>query len=445
MQKGLRGRVRAPGDKSISHRALILGSIARGQSRIRGFLPGGDCLATLGAMGTLGAQIESVSPSEIWIRGTGLDGLSTPNSDVDCGNAGTAMRLLAGLCAGQRFSSRLVGSAQLQGRPMERICSPLRAMGAQITAQDGKAPLHIKGTRPLQGVVHALQVASAQVKSGILLAGLYANGETQIVEPGPSRDHTERMLRAMGVNVFESAPGRVVLVPPTTPLEVLDLQVPADPSSAAFLMAAATLVPDSDVLLEDVCINPTRDGFRQALLRMGADIAEENRREEGGDWVADLRVRSARLQGTHFGGPGMVTLIDELPLLAAVATQAVGVTSIEDAAELRVKESDRIHTTAQLLQEMGMSVEERTAGFRVHGAHAWPGGLGHSMGDHRIALLFAVMALIGTEESTLYQAEVIDDSFPGFESCMQRLGAHMRREHVSDGSERQPNPEYEEI
>lgn len=428
MQTGLMGRVRVAGDKSISHRALILGAIATGESRMRGFLPGADCLATLGAMETLGAQIESRSPSELWIRGVGLDGLSPPRADVDCGNAGTAMRLLAGLCAGQRFTSHLVGTEQLQGRPMERICAPLRAMGAEIHADGGTAPLQIVGRRPLRGVAHTPSVASAQVKSGILLAGLYADDETEVKEPGPSRDHTERMLRAMGVNVRTRAPGHVVLAPPTSPLQPLDLQIPADPSSAAFLMAAATLVPKSDVLLEGVCINPTRDGFRQALLQMGADIVEERPREEGGERVADLRIRSARLRGAHFGGTEMVTLIDELPLLAAVSTQATGVTSIEDAAELRVKETDRIHTTARMLLNMGMSVTERPAGFQIGGAHAWPGGQGHSMGDHRLALLFAVMALTGSQESILQRADVIDDSFPGFESCLRSLGAHVSRE-----------------
>lgn len=428
MREGLSGRVRVPGDKSISHRALIFGAIAAGESRVRGFLSGADCLATFHAMRELGADIDMRSADEVWIRGRGLDGLSAPADVVDCGNAGTAMRLLAGLCAGQSFCTQLSGSAQLRRRPMARICVPLRAMGARVDDDGGKAPLQVYGPTPLVGTRHPLDIASAQVKSGLLLAGLYARGDTEIVEPGPSRDHSERLLRAMGVAVSETSPGRVVLSPPTTPLQALDLQVAADPSSAAFVMAAATLVPGSDVLLEGVCINPTRDGFRQALLRMGANIREENPRVESGEPVADLRVRSAPLVAASFSGPKMVTLIDELPLLAAVATQATGLTTLEDAAELRVKETDRIRSTGELLRSMGMLAQERPAGLRITGGRRWRGGTGDSQGDHRLALLFAVMGLVGEEPSLLTQAEVIDDSFPGFESCMNALGARLRRE-----------------
>lgn len=421
------GRARVPGDKSVSHRAALLAGIAEGQSRLEGFLDGADCRATLGVLAGLGVPLSRPAPTEVLVEGRGLFGLAPPSAPLDCDNSGTTMRLFAGLLAGQPFESVLVGTPQLSRRPMGRVQGPLSRMGARIEAMGGGAPLRIFGRRPLRALEHESPVASAQVKSALLLAGLYTDGKTTVREPGPSRDHTERLLLAMGVPVIRDRPGRVSIAPPERPLSPLSLHIPGDPSSAAFLAAAATLVPSSDIVLERVCMNPTRDGFFRALSRMGARIDVEDERDEGGEPVATLRVRAAALAGVRFCGPDIVTMIDELPLLAAVATQAEGVTEIREAGELRVKETDRIASTARALTALGARVTALEDGLIIEGPTPLVGARAFSEGDHRLALLLAVLGLVASGETRIDGAEVTDDSFPGFDGALSALGADVER------------------
>ena len=440
----LRGRVQVPGDKSISHRALLLAAIAEGESRVSGFLPAADCLATLRCLRGLGVKIETSCQAQgsqgmtLIVRGRGLHGLRPPQGPLDCGGSGTTMRLLSGILAGQPFRSVLTGNAQLSRRPMARIAIPLRQMGACITDTDGHAPLAIEGER-LRGIDYTLPVASAQVKSAILLAGLYADGPTTVREPAPTRDHTERMLQAMGVKVqtmrggdreterpgeetdVALSPCRLVTLSPC-PLVPLSQTVPGDFSSAAFLLAAAVLVPGSEVIIEDVGVNPTRTGALEALRAMGADIRVDNERDCGGEPVADLRVQAGELRATEVGGTIIPRLIDELPLLALVATQARGVTVIRDAAELRVKESDRIATTVAELRRLGAEIEARPDGFVVQGPSPLVGSEVDSHGDHRLAMMLAVAGLLAEGETWVHDVECIADSFPGFAETVRRLG-----------------------
>jgi 3-phosphoshikimate 1-carboxyvinyltransferase len=419
-QRGLSGAARVPGDKSISHRALILGALADGENRVEGWLEAGDTLATLGAIRALGVDVQKAD-SRLTFRGGNL---KPPAGALDCANAGTAMRLLAGLLAGQPFASALDGSAQLRRRPMRRVTEPLRAMGARITDTDGYPPLTIEPA-PITGGTHHLKVASAQVKSAILLAGLHAEGPTTVVEPGPSRDHTERMLRAMGACLMVEG-RRIDLEPDHSPLEPLRLTVPGDLSSAAFLIVAAALVPGSDVRIINVGLNPTRSGLLDILARMGAAIEVEDRAEQGGEPTGTLRARYALLRGTTIAGEEVVRAIDELPILAVAATQAAGETRIKDAAELRLKEVDRIALVAQELRALGAEVEEFPDGMALHGPTPLRGAAASSHGDHRLGMALAVAGLIAGGETVVGSADCIADSYPGFAETLARLGAEIR-------------------
>ncbi len=427
----LRGRAALPGDKSISHRALLLGALARGTTRVSNFLPGGDCQASLRAVQALGAEVEVLSPTELRVRGRGL-ALREPDDVLDCGRSGTTMRLLAGILAGQPFATILSGDEQLRRRPMARVAEPLRLMGATVLGRDGGRlpPLAIHGGT-LRGIDYSLPVASAQVKSALLLAGLVAGGPTTLHVPGPARDHTERMLRAMGAQVAtwpEAGTGREghgVRVSPAAGLTALELAVPGDFSSAAFLLAAATLVPGSRVVLEGVGTNPTRTGLLDLLRAMGAEIEVQGERSVGGEPVADLAVRSAELEGVEVGGDVVVRAIDELPVLAVVATQARGETVVRDAAELRVKETDRVATTVQELRTLGADIEARPDGFVVRGPTPLRGAAVNSHGDHRLAMALVVAGLVAEGETLVRDCACIADSFPGFEALLAGMGGRL--------------------
>lgn len=419
----LSGEARVPGDKSISHRAVLLAALARGTSRVRGFLYGGDCEATLNAVAALGVDVERPDPETVILRSPGPSGWHEPDTVIDCVNSGTTMRLLTGLLAGQPFTSFLTGSAQLRRRPMGRVTRPLREMGATILGRrDGEyAPLAVRGGR-LQGIEYRLPVASAQVKSALIFAGLFAQGPTVVHEPGPARDHTERMLQGLGVSLIKEE-GTVTVHPLDGPLPPLDITVPGDFSSAAFLIVAGVLVPGSEIRVRHVGVNPTRTGLLDVLAAMGAKVVRGDERLVGGEPVADLIVRPARLRGTTVGGTTVVRMIDEFPILAVAATQAEGVTVVRDAAELRVKESDRIAAVVQELRKLGARIQERPDGFVVEGPTQLRGAAVHSHGDHRLAMALAVAGLVAAGETTVHDAGCIRDSFPTFVSTLQALGA----------------------
>jgi 3-phosphoshikimate 1-carboxyvinyltransferase len=421
---GLSGRVPVPGDKSISHRALVLGGIADGASRVEKFLPSADCVATMSVMRRLGVEIEEHSPTTLIVHGRGLHGLREADDVLDCARSGTSMRLLAGLLAGQPFLSVLSGDIQLRRRPMGRIVEPLVQMGALVLGRDGGKlpPLAIRGGN-LQGIEYALPVASAQVKSALLLAGLYAEGPTTLRVPGPARDHTERMLGAMGGSVGGTY--YELHVEPAVRLGAVDMAVPGDMSSAAFLLVAATLVPRSEITVQGVGVNPTRTGLLDVLAAMRADVVLHNDRTVSGEPVADLTVRSAELHGTEVGGTLVVRAIDEFPVLAVAATQAHGETVVRDAAELRVKETDRIATTVAELRRMGAEIEARPDGFAVRGPTPLRGAEVHSHGDHRLGMALAVAGLVARGETLVRDTVCIGDSFPGFSATMVRLGGQL--------------------
>lgn len=419
------GSTAVPGDKSISHRAAMFAALAEGRSHVRNFLPGGDCQATLGVLRGLGVAIEEISPSELLIDGVGLHGLHEPAAPLDCVNSGTAMRLLAGLLAGQPFFSVLSGSSQLVKRPMGRVVEPLRQMGALIHGRQGGrlAPLAIQGTR-LHGIDYTLPVASAQVKSALLLAGLTSDGLAIVRQPGPARDHTERMLAAMGAPIRTL--GLVAISErPKQPLTPLDIAVPGDISSAAFLLAAGLLVPQSHLTITGVGVNPTRTGILDILQMMGANLRLENERDEAGEPVADLVVQHADLHGIEISGDLIVRAIDELPVLAVLATQAHGRTLVRDAAELRVKETDRIATVAAELHKLGAQVEERPDGFVIDGPVTLRSAPVWSHGDHRLAMALAVAGMVASGPVLVEEAACVSDSFPGFERVLQVLGVEM--------------------
>lgn len=412
--------VTVPGDKSISHRAIMLGSVAEGRTEVSGFLAGDDCLATMEAFRRMGVGIDQPAPTELVIHGVGLHGLRAPVENIDLGNSGTAMRLLAGLLAGQEFTVTLTGDESLSGRPMQRIITPLAQMGAAIESRDGKPPLRIRGNQQLAAIDYDLPVASAQVKSAILLAGLYANGETTVREPAVTRDHTERMLTALGADV-EVAAGRVALPAPQT-LRGCNIQVPADLSSAAFVILAGLLAKRSELLIRHVGVNPTRTGVIDILQAMGAKITLENSQVFGQEPVADIRVRSSSLQGIVVD-PALVSLaIDEFPLLFVAAAAAKGTTVFSGLGELRVKESDRIAAMANGLQALGIEVEESADGAVVHGGHFRAGDV-RSFGDHRVAMALAVAATVATGPVTVQDVASVETSFPGFDQCLRGIGA----------------------
>ena len=416
----IRGELLVPGDKSVSHRAVMLAALAEGSSRVSGFLEGEDTRATAAIFQAMGVRMESPSPSQRVVHGVGLHGLQPPPWNLDCGNAGTGMRLLAGVLAGQRFDSVLVGDASLSRRPMARVIGPLQRMGARIEAgEGGLPPLRIYGNNVLQGIDYELPVASAQVKSAVLLAGLYARGETRVREPHPTRDYTERMLSAFGWPIA-FAPGEARLSGGHR-LLACDVDVPADFSSAAFFLVAASLVPGSDLLLRRVGMNPRRTGLLEALRLMGADIQATSPGEQGGEPVADLRVRHARLRGIEVPERLVPDMIDEFPALFVAAALAEGRTVVRGAAELRVKESDRIAVTAAALQALGAKVLETPDGAVIDGG-GLHGGRIDSHGDHRVAMSLAIAAQRASGEVRIGDCANVATSFPGFEALARSVG-----------------------
>ena len=415
------GRASVPGDKSISHRALLLGMLAAGESRIRGWLAAGDTEATMGACRALGVAIEHAD-GEIRLRGGEL---RAPKEALNLRHAGTGFRLLAGILAGQRFASRLDGSTQLRRRPMRRIIAPLQSMSANINAPGDIAPLCIQPAR-LHGIHYRLPIASAQVKSAILLAGLFAHGATAIEETQATRDHSERMLRTMGADL--ACEGGTVVLQPGRELRPLDLRVPGDFSSAAFPLVAAVLLPGSDITLTGVNLNPTRTGLLEALQGMGAEITVKVTGEEAGEPVGELRARAAPLRGVELGGALIPRMIDEIPLLMVAATQAEGETRLRDAAELRVKESDRLAVMAAALRQMGAKLEERADGFVMRGPQRLRGARLDSHDDHRIAMSLATAGLLAEGATLIDGADCARDSFPGFAATMAGLGAALQEE-----------------
>ena len=415
----LRGSVRVPGDKSISHRALMLAAIADGSSHIRGFLEGEDTRATAAVFAQLGVRMEAPSDGERIVHGVGLHGLRGSAQPLDCGNAGTGMRLLAGLLAGQAFESVLTGDPSLSRRPMRRVTDPLAQMGARIDTREGMPPLRLHGAAALNGIRYELPIASAQVKSAVLLAGLYASGTTEVIEPHPTRDYTERMLAAFGWPiVFE--PGRAALAGGHR-LRATDIDVPADFSSAAFFLVAASIVPGSELRLPAVGLNPRRTGLLQALRLMGADITVEHKREAGGEAVGDLVVRHAPLHGIELPTDLVPDMIDELPVLFVAAAAASGRTLVRGAAELRVKESDRIATMATGLRTLGVTVAETPDGAILDGGTIGAGTV-ESFTDHRIAMSFAVAGLLATGPVRINDCRHVATSFPGFRDLANGCG-----------------------
>lgn len=432
----LTGRITVPGDKSVSHRAVMLGAIADGVSHIKRWLPAGDTIATLNAFRQLGVKIDVVENSpqdwDLTIHGRGLHGLVAPEKPLNFVNAGTGIRLAAGLLAGQSFVSMLDGSEQLRKRPMKRISEPLTQMGAKITTTDGKAPLTIQPAVLEPGNL-TLAVASAQIKSSVLLAGLYAQGETRLYQPGPARDHTERMLMAMGVPVKTSAPdekgGCWITLRPVERLEPLELTVPADPSSAAFPLVAATIVPHSSVTLENIGMNDTRTGLLDLLLHMGAQVTLSNQRVTGGEPAADLTVTFSELHAGQAAGEIVVRAIDEFPIWAVACSQAQGASQVRDAAELRVKEVDRITILAGELRKMGVNMIEQPDGYIVTGPTVLHGAEVDSHDDHRLGMSLTVAGLIANSPTLVLDAGCVADSFPGFVETMQQLGANLTWEN----------------
>jgi 3-phosphoshikimate 1-carboxyvinyltransferase len=416
----LTGTVRVPGDKSISHRAVMLGALAEGTTHVTGVLEGEDVLCTIGAFRVMGVSVEGPLRGRLTLHGVGLHGLKPPKQPLDMGNSGTAMRLMAGILAGQPFNTEIVGDASLGQRPMRRVADPLNAMGADIrTNEGGRPPLRVHGGRRLQGMHYSLPLPSAQVKSALLFAGLYAEGETCVTEPAPTRDHTERMLRGFGYEVGIDAARRCVRGGGR--LKACDIDVPADISSAAFFMVGASIAPGSELLLEHVGINPTRTGVINILMRMGADIEILNPREAGGEPVADIRVRYARLKGIAIPRDQVPLAIDEFPVLFIAAAAASGETVLTGAEELRVKESDRIAVMARGLKTLGIEARETPDGIVIRGG-GLQGGTVDSRGDHRIAMSFAVAALRAAGPVTIRDCKNVDTSFPGFAGLARRAG-----------------------
>jgi 3-phosphoshikimate 1-carboxyvinyltransferase len=429
----LAGELTPPGDKSISHRALIFAALARGESRIQGLLVSADVDATAAACEQLGATLyREAQGSSILVRvaGTGEKGLSRPSQPLDMGNSGTAMRLLAGVLAAQPFDSVLVGDASLSRRPMRRIMEPLARMGARITAtENGTAPLHIRGNQKLKGIEYTLPVASAQIKSCVLLAGLYASGRTCVSEPGRSRDHTERMLPVFGVDVESPC-----CVLGGSPLQAANIQVPADISSAAFFMVAAAIVPGSDVLLRNVGINPTRDGIVRVMQAMGADVELQNEGHFGEEPVADIRVQYRDgLNAIDIPEDWIPSLIDELPIIMVLATCAEGVTRIRGAEELRVKESDRIAVMARGLETLGVRLQEYSDGIDIHCSRL-SGGEVDGEGDHRCAMSFCIAGQIAGGPVLVDGASHINTSYPEFVAHLQGVGGQVAKTADTSGT-----------
>jgi 3-phosphoshikimate 1-carboxyvinyltransferase len=422
-RRRLAGRVSVPGDKSVSHRAALLGALAAGVTEVEGFLEGEDCQRTLAAVAALGADVTRKGPGHYVIRGVGPEGLGEPEDVVDCGNSGTTARLLAGVLAGQPFVTVLTGDASLRRRPMDRVVEPLGRMGARVLGRAGgrRLPLAIAGVRPLRALHHVSPVPSAQVKSAVLLAGLWAEGPVAVTEPAPSRDHTERMLAALGADV--RVEGTTVTLHPGRPLRGRPVRVPGDISSAAFFLVAGAAAPDGEVTVEDVGVNPTRTGVLDVLAAMGADVGRVEAGEPG-EPRATLRVGPAALRGVTIAGPLVPRAIDELPILAVAGACASGPTEVRDAAELRVKESDRIRALASELGKMGVRVEERPDGFRIAGrgpGAPFRGARVSSWGDHRLAMALVVAGLLADGPTLVEDVACIATSYPEFVATVRRL------------------------
>ncbi len=416
----LNGTARVPGDKSISHRSIMLGAIAEGTTRVTGFLQAEDCLATMNAFRAMGVGIEGPEEGRVTVHGVGLRGLKAPSEPLYLGNSGTSMRLLSGLLAGQAFDTVLTGDASLTRRPMRRVTEPLRRMGARIdTSPDGTAPLRIYGNAMLRGIHYDMPVASAQVKSCLLLAGLYAEGETSVTEPAPTRDHSERMLAGFGYPVRRQ--GSRIAVRSGGLLTGCDIDVPSDISSAAFFLVGASIAPAADITLRHVGMNPTRTGVIDILRLMGADIDVQNLHEVGGEPVADLRVRSAPLRGVAIPEALVPLAIDEFPALFIAAACAEGETRLSGAEELRVKESDRIQVMADGLQVLGVDARPTPDGMVIQPG-PMSGGEIESHGDHRIAMSFAIAALRARGSISVRDCANVNTSFPGFVSLAASLG-----------------------
>ena len=417
--KPLKGELSVPGDKSISHRAVMFGSLASGTTEITHFLKGADCLSTIRCFRQMGVEIEE-QKDRILVRGRGLHGLSAPSSVLDCGNSGTTTRLISGILAGQSFSSQLTGDASIRKRPMGRIIRPLRQMGASIESLSGNdcAPLRIEG-RPLHAISYDSPVASAQVKSCVLLAGLYADGPTSVTEPALSRNHTELMLSSLGAELTRK--GTTATINPEPVLTGTSIHVPGDISSAAFFLAAGLMVPGSEILLKNVGINPTRDGILRVIRAMGGSLEILNRTNSGGEEAADLLVRSSSLHGTVLEGDLIPTLIDEIPVIAVLAAFAEGTTIIRNAEELKVKESNRLDIMVDGLSRMGADIEGTDDGMIIRGGKSLHGAVIDSHLDHRIAMSFAVAALAADGETEILDADCVNISYPEFYRDLKML------------------------
>lgn len=415
----LKGELTIPGDKSISHRAVMLGAISQGTTSVTNFLRGADCLSTISCFRKMGIAIEE-KPTEILIHGKGLHGLSAPETVLDVGNSGTTMRLLSGILAGQDFSSSLTGDASIRKRPMKRVITPLSLMGASIESIPGNgcAPLAIQGM-PLSGFHYQSPVSSAQVKSCVLLAGLYADSTTKVTEPFVSRNHSELMLRSFGAEI--QTEGTTVSVQPDPLLTGQKVEVPGDISSAAYFIAAGLLIPGSEILIKNVGINPTRDGILRVCRAMGADIEILNEQEHCGELTADLLVRHSALKGTVIEGGMIPTLIDELPIIAVMAAFAEGTTIIRDAQELKVKESNRLDIIVHHLKEMGADVTPAPDGMVIRGGKPLTGAVLDSHMDHRIAMSFAIAAMAGNGETEILNSDCVSISYPDFYADLRRL------------------------
>jgi len=419
----LSGILRVPGDKSMSHRSIMLGSLAEGTTHVTGFLTGEDCIATMNAFRAMGVKIEGPENKEVTIHGVGMHGLKAPASDLDMGNSGTAMRLMTGLLAGQAFDSTLIGDKSLSTRPMNRITLPLKTMGGAIdTEEGGRPPLRIKGGKALKGIHYEMPIASAQVKSAILLAGLYADGESSVTEPGITRDHSERMLRGFGYDVKTSGEnGKDISLRGGGKLSACDIDVPADISSAAFFMVGASIAEGSDLTLQHVGINPTRTGVIDILKLMGADITLSNQKEVGGEPVADIRIRSSQLNGIKVPEELVPLAIDEFPVLFVAAACASGETLLTGAEELRVKESDRIQVMADGLNTCGIDAKATPDGIIIQPGQLTAGTI-DSHGDHRIAMAFSIAGLCASGEIIINDCANVNTSFPDFIKLASDVG-----------------------
>jgi 3-phosphoshikimate 1-carboxyvinyltransferase len=407
------GHIAVPGDKSISHRSLLIGALCEGNVHVHGFGRSGDTESTLAAVRELGVEVDEVADEELLVHGVGLRGLQAPAEPIDCGNAGTLLRLVTGVLAGQRGRFELTGDESLRLRPMSRIAEPLTRMGAHVETTDGHAPVVVEGSNGLRGIEYTLPVASAQVKSAILLAALNADGPTTVIEPAPTRDHTELMLEAAGARVTRRPAS--ITIEPASRLRLDEVVVPGDVSAAAPFIVAATLLPGSELTIHDVGLNPRRVGLLDVLERMGARISVYNRRKLAGEFVGDVEVRSAELIGTEIGPEEVPVLVDELPLFALAAAFARGESRVRGAGELRVKETDRIETVTDSLRTLGVRMRASDDGFEVRGVPSRPrGGAMRSSGDHRVAMLGAVAGLVSREGVEVGGADSVAISFPGF-------------------------------